>query len=124
MTGDEAYLRRLAMSQGQGQPNFAPPRPVSPPAPVHAPPPAFTAPVRVQLGEGPAAPSPPPSAISDSLAVEIEAKRKAAAAIAARLGQMAMAQQAPAAVQPVAGPSSEAAPAEEYVLHRMPVSSY
>ncbi|KAG5654510.1 hypothetical protein H0H81_001151 [Sphagnurus paluster] len=75
-TGDEAYLRRLAMSTVGRAPA---PRPASPPSPP-------------QLAYNPFAPPsvpPPPPGPPGTLPSEIEAKVKAAAAIAARLSALA-----------------------------------
>ncbi|GLB35006.1 putative RNA recognition motif containing protein [Lyophyllum shimeji] len=85
-TGEEAYLRRLAMSTAAPPP---PPRPASP----SSPPP---------LAYNPFAPSsvppPPPPEPSAAMPPEIEAKVKAAAAIAAKLSALASTQ--PAAAPP------------------------
>ncbi|KAG6854325.1 hypothetical protein C0991_008220 [Blastosporella zonata] len=75
-TGDEAYLRRLAMSTMNRPP---PPIPVSPPSPP---------PLAYNPFEPVSAPPPPPGP-PGSMPSEIEAKVKAAAAIAARLGALA-----------------------------------
>ncbi|KAG6911486.1 hypothetical protein DXG01_014560 [Tephrocybe rancida] len=85
-TGDEAYLRRLAMSTMNRPP---PPNPVSPPSP---PPLAYNP-------FAPASVPPPPPGPPGTMPSEIEAKVKAAAAIAARLS--ALAGSAPAAPPPV-----------------------
>lgn len=95
-TGDEAYLRRVALSQAQAQ------RPVSP---------VFSEPTEVSstLAYNPFAPppAPPPPGPPGALAVNaLEDKVKAAAAIAARLGALA----ATANAGTLAGSASPAPP--------------
>lgn len=93
-SGEEAYLRRVAMSQVQARP----PIPPSQSEMVEA---------SSTLAYNPFAPPsipPPPSGPPASLPSALEEKIKAAAAIAARLGALAA-----AAADPSAGPSSGSA---------------
>ncbi|KAK7043612.1 hypothetical protein VNI00_008223 [Paramarasmius palmivorus] len=76
-TGEEAYLRRLAMSNKSAPPPAPAPRPPSPPNLAYNP----FAPPSVP-------PPPPPGPPASSLPSAVEARRKAAAAIAARLSAM------------------------------------
>jgi hypothetical protein len=84
-TGDEAYQRRLAISTAASQPTASPPKQPSPPPLAYNP----FAPPSV-------APPPPPSGSSGD--VVLDDRAKAAAAIAAKLG--ALANSASASVDP------------------------
>ncbi|KAJ6630712.1 hypothetical protein B0H10DRAFT_847281 [Mycena sp. CBHHK59/15] len=86
-TGDEAYLRRVAMAS-VSRPPPPPPRPDSPPTLAYNP----FAPPSV-----PPPPGPPPS-----MAAALEARVKAAAAIAARLGALGGASEGASAGPPAA----------------------
>lgn len=102
-TGEEAYLRRLAMStMHRTQPPLQAPSPPSQPRVVTPPPLSFNpfAP--------PSVPPPPPGDVPGAIpAGDIDAKKKAAAAIAAKLGALAaLAPQPPAE-------SDETLPVEE-----------
>lgn len=104
LTGEEAYLRRLAMSQQGAQPPRAPsPLPFddSPPVDTPAVPP-------------PMAPPPPvfaPTQTSALTADKIQKGKQAAAAIAARLAALAPKAGSPPA--PTAAPALSSAPSEE-----------
>lgn len=107
-TGEEAYLRRLAMStMHRAQP---PPQALSPPSQQQrrsASPPSLSfnpfAPPSV-----PPPPPPPGGPMSVAPSNDIDAKKKAAAAIAAKLGALAA-----LAPQPTAEPSTSLPPTEE-----------
>lgn len=77
-SGEEAYLRRLAMSTVGKAPPAPPAHPVSPPSP---PPLAYN-----PFAPPSSVPPPPPPG---PMPAELEAKVKAAAAIAAKLGALA-----------------------------------
>ena len=107
-TGEEAYLRRLAMAQQTPQP----PR-VPSPVPFYQSPPAFTATVPPPMVPPPPASAPAVSGPSVT-AEKIQSSKQAAAAIAARLSALApkgAAAAAAAAAVPASAPSS--APPEE-----------
>ncbi|PFH54403.1 hypothetical protein AMATHDRAFT_83440 [Amanita thiersii Skay4041] len=100
MTGEEAYLRRVAMSTmgNRSQPPQPPPVARSPPPLAYNPfaPPAVSAPP----------PGPPPPPASN----ELEDRIKAAAAIAAKLGALAKAEPSSSTPTPPLPPSSEENP--------------
>ncbi|KAF7295002.1 G-patch domain-containing protein [Mycena indigotica] len=77
-TGDEAYLRRVALSSASRQP------------PAPAPPPVAREPSPPALAYNPFAPptAPPPPGPPSAIAAAVDARTKAAAAIAARLGAL------------------------------------
>lgn len=101
-TGEEAYLRRLAMSQGR-QPDPTPAFPPPAPAPVVAPEPPTLA---YNPFAPPSAVPPPPSAIPPSVTDDrVRSSREAAAAIAAKLAALA-----PPEGSEEAAPDSEVAP--------------
>lgn len=84
-TGEEAYLRRLAMSQSRSQPSA-----VSPPISVHTPefseePPTLS----YNPFAPPAVPPPPPPGPPGLSEDRVRSSREAAAAIAARLAALA-----------------------------------
>lgn len=90
-SGEEAYLRRLAMSQTRGAAATAAPPPIPPPV---VSPPLIVAAEPSGLAYNPFAPPsavpPPPSAIPPSLSDEkVRSSREAAAAIAAKLRALA-----------------------------------
>lgn len=107
MSGEEAYLRRVALSQGIPYipPSSAPLTSTPSTAPSFAPP-------QISLDDEVPPPSPPsiappPSALTTSVMIptmdEIQAKRNAAAAIAARLGMLGTGVSALPAVDTVTG---------------------
>ncbi|TCD65354.1 hypothetical protein EIP91_002752 [Steccherinum ochraceum] len=93
-SGEEAYLRRLALSQGRSAPPPAGPAFISPPVQVVPSPPAAQQSEPPGLAYNPFAPPaavpPPPSALPPSLSEEkVRSSREAAAAIAAKLKALA-----------------------------------
>ncbi|KAG6820609.1 hypothetical protein H0H93_014525 [Arthromyces matolae] len=89
-TGDEAYLRRVAMS------TISKPTPSIPVAPPSPPPLAYN-----PFAPSVSVPPPPPPGPPESVTSEIEAKVKAAAAIAARLSSLAGSAPPPQSEAPV-----------------------
>lgn len=90
-SGEEAYLRRLAMSQTRGAAATIAPPPIPPPV-VSSPPIAATEPSGLAYNPfaPPSAVPPPPSAIPPSLSEDkVRSSREAAAAIAAKLRALA-----------------------------------
>jgi splicing factor 45 len=87
-TGDEAYLRRLALTQSQRQPLTTEAVPQAPPPPpTVAPSPPSPPPLAYNPFAPPSVPPPPPGP-PGTVAGSLEEKVKAAAAIAAKLGAM------------------------------------
>lgn len=104
-TGEEAYLRRLAMSQQGPQPPRAPS-----PLPFHDSPP-----IQTPMVPPPMVPPPPPSAPAPGPALsadKIQNSKQAAAAIAARLAALAPKLGGPPQATP-SPPAASSAPPEE-----------
>lgn len=79
-TGDEAYMRRIAMSQLESRP--------SPPTAQVTPPFEEPAPLAYNPFAPRSVPPPPPPGVGLTLPPDMDARAKAAAAIAARLGAL------------------------------------
>jgi splicing factor 45 len=104
-TGEEAYLRRLVMSTM----HRAPPPPQAPSPPSELPRVLTPPPLSFNPFAPPSVPPPPPGDVPSVMpSGDIDAKKKAAAAIAAKLGALAA-----IAPQPPAESSELPSPAEE-----------